>query len=390
VDTDSCKLPAHLEEVWKSSISELNEEQGDTLKMLLFKHADLFSKSKEDIGVTDLVEHRIHTGNAIPVRQRARRLPLNQREEERVLIEKMLKQGIVTESHSPWASPVVLVRKKDGTLRYCVDYRLVNACSAKDAYPLPRIDDSLDQLSGAKWFSTLDLQSGYWQVKMAPEDQEKTAFITGQGLYEFKVMPFGLANAPATFERLMERILKGIQWNICLVYLDDIIVYAKDFDLAVERLNNVFNRLKTAGLKLNPSKCNLFRKQVAYLGHVVSEDGVATDHEKIEAVRIWPTPKNVRQVRSFLGTCSYYRKFIRGYSHIARPLHILTEKNRVFYWTQEAQEAFEKLKIALTSSPILAYPDPEGDFILDTDASNHGIGVVLSQHYHHYLYGRKF
>ncbi len=207
---DQHQLPAHLEEIWQSSMIELDEEQRGELKKLLNKHSELFSKSKEDLGLTDLVEHHINTGDARPIRQRARRLPLQQREEEKRQIEKMVEQGIVDESQDPWSSPVVLVRKKDNTWRFSIDYRAVNACTAKDAYPLPRIDDSIDHLSGARWFSTLDLQSGYWQVKMAPEDQEKTVFIISHGLFEFKVMPFGLANAPATFERLIERILRGM------------------------------------------------------------------------------------------------------------------------------------------------------------------------------------
>jgi hypothetical protein len=251
--------------------------------------------------------------------------------------------------------------------------------SIKDSYPLPRIDDSLDRLAGAKWFSTLDLQSGYWQVGVAPEDREKTAFITSHGLFQFKVMPFGLTSAPATFERLMDKVLQGLHWETCLVYLDDIIVYATQFSHAVARLDQVFRRLKSAGLKLNPKKCHLFQQRVAYLGHIVSEDGIATDPEKLKAVSEWPTPQTVTQVRSFLGLCSYYRRFIKSFSSIAKPLHILTEKNRVFYWTSEAEVAFQTLKNALITSPILAYPDPHSEFILDTDASNFGIGAVLSQ-----------
>ena len=377
--TSSKSLPAYMEDLWSRCATNLDEDQKKRVKHLLLEHIEIFAKSKEDTGLTDLVEHRIETGDATPIKQRPRRLPIQQRQEEKQQIEEMLKRGIITESQSPWASPVVLVRKKDNTWRYCIDYRRLNGVCIKDSYPLPRIDDSLDRLSGAVWFSTLDLQSGYWQVKMAPEDQQKTAFTTSQGLFEFLVMPFGLANAPATFERLMERILKGLQWNTCLVYLDDVIVYAGEFDQALGRLDEVFRRLGSAGLKLNPQKCNLFQEEVSYLGHVVSKEGVGTDPEKTRAIESWPEPKNVSQLRSFLGTCSYYRRFIGGYANIAKPLHILTEKNRVFSWNEDAQEAFEKLKTALVTSPILAYPDPESMFILDTDASDHGIGSVLSQ-----------
>ncbi len=378
--------------------------------------------------MTSVVQHRIETGNALPIKQRPRRVPIHLRDEEKKQVNDMLAQGIITESQSPWASPVVLVRKKDNTLRYCIDYRLLNEVTVKDSFPIPRIDDSLDRLAGSKWFSTLDLQSGYWQVQMAKEDQEKTAFITSHGLFEFRVMPFGLANAPATFERLMERILKGLQWKTCLIYLDDVIVYANEFEEAVSRLDDVFSKIHSARMKLNPKKCSLFKREVTYLGHVVSEEGVATDPEKVRAVEDWPTPKNVREVRSFLGLCSYYRRFIKGYSHIAKPLHILTEKNRVFSWSEAEQIAFDKLKQALITSPVLAYPNAEDKFILDTDASNHGLGAVLSQvqngvervvayysrtlnkperkycvtrkellavvasvkHFHHYLFGKEF
>ena len=300
----------------------------------------------------------------------------------------------------------------------------------KDSYPLPRIDDSLDALSGSTWFSTLDLQSGYWQVEMAEEDREKTAFVTGTGVgfYQFKVMPFGLCNAPATFERLMERVLTGLQWQTCLLYLDDIVTYGQSFQQALKRLEEVLVRLKTAGLKLSPKKCHLFQRSVSFLGHEVSDKGIATDDSKIDTVRDWPTPRNVTDVRSFLGLCSYYRRFVKGFAEIAKPLHRLTEKQYQFLWTEECERAFKQLKTALISTPILAYPTNDDSFILDTDASNMGIGAVLSQiqegtekviayfsrtltkaerrycvtrkellalvkstkHFHHYLYGRKF
>jgi hypothetical protein len=257
--SENLKIPEHLEDLWKESTTELNKDQQEAVKRLLIAHIDLFAKNKEDLGTTDLVQHEINTGDAKPIRQAARRLPIHQRQEEKEQVEAMLKRGIITESNSPWSSPVVLVRKKDQTWRYCLDYRKINDVTKKDSYPLPRIDDSLDQLSGARWFSTLDLQSGYWQVKMAPKDKEKTAFITSQGLFEFSVMPFGLACAPATFERLMERILKGLKWKTCLVYLDDVIIHGTDFEQSLQRLSDVFGRLRSAGLKVNPKKRQLFQ-----------------------------------------------------------------------------------------------------------------------------------
>jgi hypothetical protein len=220
--------------------------------------------------------------------------------------------------------------KKDGTTRFCVDYRKLNNVTIKDAYPLPRIDDSLAQLSGMKYFSTLDLNAGYWQVEVASHDREKTAFTTRKGLYSFKVMPFGLCNAPATFERLMETVLRGLQWQICLVYLDDIIVVGETVENMIENLTQVFDRLLAAGLKLKARKCSLFATQVEYLGHLVSQEWISTHPDKIKVVQNWEVPTNVSEVRSFLGFCSYYRQFVANFALIAKPLHDLTKKGEHF------------------------------------------------------------
>ena len=198
-------------------------------------------------------------------------------------------------------------------------------------------------------------------------------------MWQFKVMPFGLTNAPATFERLMEKILGGLSWKICMVYLDDIVVFSKSFDQQLENLQQVFHRLRESKLKLSPKKCVLFQKQVIFLGHVISSEGIATEPAKIDSIRDWPVPKNVKDLRSFLGLCSYYRRFVQGFSNIAKCLHKLTEKDAIFIWEEEHQAAFEKLKYFLTTSPILACPTRVGEFILDTDASNFGAGAVLSQ-----------
>jgi hypothetical protein len=282
-------------------------------------------------------------------------------------------------SDIPWSSPVVLVRKKNGDLRFCVDYRKLNDVTRKDCFPLPRIDDTLDMLAGVKWFSTLDLKSGYWQVDLHPDDKEKTAFSTGQGLWQFTVMPFGLCNAPATFERLMETVLRGLTGESCLVYLDDVIVVGHTFQEHLLNLRKVLQRFREARLKLNPEKCQLLQKEVRYLGHIVSPEGVTTDPEKLEAVREWPTPRNKHEVRSFLGLCTYYRRFIFGFADIAKPLTRLTEEKRSYQWTPDVEAAFQALKEALCAAPILAYPQPGGKFIVDTDASNVGVGGVLSQ-----------
>ena len=226
-----------------------------------------------------LSKHSISTGTALPVHKPPCGLPLGKRQVEKDEIHSMLEWGVIQPSTSPWASPVVLVTKKDGSTKFCVNYRAINDLTLKDAYPLPRIDDSLDALSGGMWFSTMDLMSGYRQILMDPTDMKKTASTTSHGLYEFKVMPFGLANAPATFERLMESILRGLQWEDCLVYMDDIIVSGRTVAESLECVNHVFERLQAVGLKLKTSKCSFFRKSVKFLGHSVSQNGVYTDPE---------------------------------------------------------------------------------------------------------------
>ena len=308
-------IKAKQEMLWKlveggdGPLTEANKEQ-------LF-----FAISKEDLGRTAKVQHRINTGNSHPIRQPLRRIPPAKREEVRQLLKEMLDQDVIKPTISPWASPVVIVKKKDGSPRFCVDYRKVNTVTRKDAYPLPRVDDTLDTLAGSKWFSTLDLLSGYWQVEVRPEDREKTAFCTPDGLFEFNVMPFGLCNAPATFQRLMDTVLAGLQWTNCLVYLDNVIVLGRTFKEHLSNLKEVFDKFREARLKLKASKCALCQEKVEFLGHIVSADGVATDPKKTEKVANWPVPRSRREVQQFLGLANYYRRFVQDYARIAKPLH---------------------------------------------------------------------
>ena len=240
-------------------------------------------------------------------------------------------------------------------------------------------DESLDALAGSRLFSTLDLTAGYWQVPMSEDAQEKSAFVTRNGLWKWKVMPFGLTSAPATFQRLMGQVLRGLHWKTLLLYLDDIIVISPDFATHLDRLSEVMRRLKSAGLKLKPKKCELLRKEVSYLGHIVSAEGVATDPKKVDSVALWPVPRDVGEVRSFLGLTGYYRQYVPNYADIARPLTQLTKKDSSWSWSSEAQGAFETLKGLMQQAPILRYPDPSREYILDTDASNGAVGAVLSQ-----------
>ncbi|KAG5899439.1 hypothetical protein JTB14_033630 [Gonioctena quinquepunctata] len=372
-------LPTELEKLVAISSKDIKPAQQPKLRDLVKKYQDIFDTGQGKGGRTNVVQHKIDTGGARPIRQSARRLPLAKKEEADKIVSDMGKAGVIEPSDSPWSSPVVLVKKKDGSTRFCVDYRQLNNVTKKDSYPLPRIDDTLDTLAGSTIFSTLDLKSGYWQVELAQEDREKTAFTIGSGLWQFTVMPFGLCNAPATFERLMETVLKGLSWNTCLVYLDDIIVVGRSFEDHVKNLEEVFLRLRNSGLKLSPKKCHLFQKEVRYLGHVVSGEGVAVDDQKIKAVKDWPIPKDIHQLRSFLGLCTYYRRYVLGFANIAKPLTRLTEGQTKFQWSEECQDSFRKLKGALINAPILSYPLPKGKFILDTDASKVGLGAVLSQ-----------
>ena len=355
-------------------------EKKEELLQLIREYQDVFSLGSDDLGRTNRITHIINTGDASPIRQSPRRIPMALKDEVKTHIDQMLKSGIIRESQSPWASPIVLVKKKNGGgTRFCIDYRKLNSVTKKDAYPLPRMEDALEALSGSKYFSSLDLISGYWQVEVADKDKEKTAFTTHVGLYEFNVMPFGLSGAPSTFQRLMEAVMSGMQWESCMIYIDDIIIFGKTFSEHNARLRKVFQKLRDAGLKMKPQKCQFLCKEIKYLGHIVSERGIQTDPEKIQAVADWPTPRSADDVKQFIGLASYYRRFITNFAKIAAPLHKLATKGKEFCWSKECEESFCLLKRALVTAPVLSYPCSEGLFVLDTDASDQAIGGVLSQ-----------
>ena len=362
-------------------LDHLPEPYRKKVAPLLLEYEDVFSKHPGDLGRTRKVYHKISTGDADPIRQLPRRLPAHRQDEVRKHLDQMLEKDIIQPSDSPWAAPIVLVSKKDGSTRFCIDYRRLNTVTRKDAYPIPRIDDSLDALAGADFFSTLDLANGYWQVEVEPKDREKTAFTTTQGLFEFKVMPFGLCNGPGTFQRLMDTTLAGLQWSTCLVYLDDVIIYSRTLEEHVRRLRDVFQRFRSAGLKLKPTKCHLLKKSVEFLGHIVSGRGISTDPAKISCLQQWPSPACSDQVRSFLGLATYYGRFVKDFARISTPLRRLTEKNAQFAWSYDCEQAFQTLKRKLTSAPVLRFPEFDREFILDTDASDRAIGAVLSQRY---------
>ena len=286
-----------LEALDLQGLKEWPESEQKQARELLLKWEHLFACNDLDLGKTALIKHKIRLTDQTPFKERYRHIPPHMYDDMRTHIQEMLDIGAIYKSHSPWASVVVLVWKKDGGLRFCIDLRKLNEQTIKDAYSLPRIDEILDSLQGSQWFSSLHLKSGYWQVEMDEESKPLTVFTVGLlGFYECKRMPFGLTNAPATFQRLMETCLGDLNLHWCIIYLDDIVIFSKDPASHLERLEAVFWKLEEAGLKLKPSKCELFQRKLAYLGHVISAKGVATDESKIEAIKNWPTPTNVTKV----------------------------------------------------------------------------------------------
>ena len=338
--------------------ASLSQDQNGQLSSLFNEYSDIFQTKDSKPGFYDKVRHGINTGNNPPVRSRPyRHSPLLQ-QTIREHVKKMLKDGVISESTSPFASPIVMVKKKSGDYRFCVDFRALNRITERDTFPLPNITDTFDHLDMQRplFFSTLDMASGYWQIALEDDAKKKTAFITQDGLFEFNVMPFGLHNAPCTFQRTMQEVLRGLHWKICLVYLDDIIVYSHSFADHLKHLRQVFDKFREANLKLKPKKCAFAKDKIKYLGHIVSSDGIATDPDKIKVVREYPKPKTVSEVRSFLGFTGYYRRYIKDCSKIAHPLTALTRKNAKFVWSQECDEAFQLLKQHLVEPPILAFP----------------------------------
>ena len=373
-----------------SGIEDWPEKLQQDAKDMLKRNAQVFSKDDMDMGRTKLVKHHIKLTDPAPFKEAYRRIPPQMYDEVKAHIQEMLDLGAIRPSNSPWASAIVLVRKKDGRLRFCIDLRRLNNRTVKDAYSLPRIESILDSLGGAQIFTTLDLKAGYWQVEMAEECKAYTAFTCGPlGFYECDTMPFGATNAPATFQRLMHDCLGDLNMNWCIVYLDDIIVFSDTKEKHLKRLEAVFQKLMAAGLKLKPTKCFFFRDEIEYLGHVVSGKGISTNPKKIEAVTKWPTPKTVYDVRSFLGFVGYYRRFIKNFSKITKPIReVITglenqskraAKKTHIEWTDIADSAFETLKTVCVNTPILAYPDYQLPFTLHTDSSTDGLGAVLYQ-----------
>ncbi|CAM4612755.1 unnamed protein product [Leuciscus chuanchicus] len=355
----------------------LSPSQLSDVKKLQAEFADVFSPLP---GRTDLIQHHVETEPGVVVRSRPYRLPEHKKKVVQSELEAMLDMGVIEESNSDWASPIVLVPKTDGSVRFCVDYRKVNAVSKFDAYPMPRVDELLDRLGTARFYSTLDLTKGYWQIPLSPMSKEKTAFTTPFGLHQFVTLPFGLFGAPATFQRLMDRILRP-HAAYAAAYLDDIIIYSGDWQRHMQHLRAVLKTLRRAGLTANPKKCAVGRVEVRYLGFHLGHGQVRPQIDKTAAVATCPRPKTKKEVRQFLGLAGYYRRFVPNYSDLASPLTDLTKKEvpDTVPWTEQCQQAFTQLKAALCGGPLLHAPDFSLPFILQTDASDRGMGAVLSQ-----------
>ena len=381
----------------------LSREQEAKFIDIIYDYQSVFSLHDSDLGYCDRIKHTIPTTTDRPVYLPHRTIPVQLQSEVRKCLDTWLRQGIIRPSRSPYASQVVIVRKKSGEIRLCVDFRKLNAQSIRDSFPLPRVEEALQAVQSAVWFTCFDLAQGYLQLAMEDADIQKTAFRAGSsGLFEFTRMPFGLSNAGASFCRLMEMCIGDQQYVTLLFYLDDICVFSTTIDQMLNRIELVFRRLKEFNLKIKPKKSHFFQRSATFLGHVLSSQGIAPNPEKVDKVRDWPVPGNAKEVHSFVGLASYYRRFIPNFAKIAAPLHaviapiatkrkgskVTTDNSNKrtapavelpFCWTEECQEAFQTLKDALISAPVLAYPDYTKPFILETDASLQGLGAVLSQ-----------
>ena len=356
---------------------QLTTPQKQDLQEMVEGHRDVFSPEP---GRTTLIQHRIVTERGQKVKLRPYRLPEARRAAVRDEVRAMLQAGVIVESNSGWCSPIVLVPKPDGTLRFCSDFRRLNEISKFDAYPMPRVDELIDRLGKARFITTLDLTKGYWQVPLAPEDREKTAFATPEGLFHYTVLPFGLHGAPATFQRLMDQLLRPHR-AYAAAYLDDIVVHSEEWGTHLQQIKAVLRTLRGAGLTANPKKCHLGLQDADYLGYTIGRGCVRPQAAKVEAIRRWPRPQTKKQVRTFIGLTSYYRRFVPHFSSTAAPLTDLT-KGRLpekVLWTEEAEEAFRLLKEKLCSEPVLATPDFKKPLLVQTDASESGVGAVLSQ-----------
>jgi hypothetical protein len=359
--------------------SDLGEERKQQLWKMIGSYQDVFAWNKKELGCCTIGEHCIDTQGFPPCNMTPGRLSFWEETEVKRQIDELVDLGKMKPSNSEYACRVTLPIKKDGSRRFCGDYRPLNAQTRRDMFPMPLVEDVIDQLGKSTWFTTLDLQSGFWQIRMSSEDVKKTALITKTGLYDWTVMPFGLKNATSTFSRTMAEVFKDLGSRFLKVFVDDLNIHSESWGEHLRHLDKVLCRLREVNLKLNPNKCCFAKKAITFLGHMVNKEGIQPDPGKIQAVLHFPPPRNVTNVRSFLGLTGYYRKYVKGYSTVAGPLFALTRKDVAFVWDVNCEQAYHTLKTALVNAPILTRPDFKRTFWLDVDWSPKGVGAILSQ-----------
>jgi Reverse transcriptase (RNA-dependent DNA polymerase)/RNase H-like domain found in reverse transcriptase len=373
VDKDQPEWEATL----KQKLSHLSPEQSRETFNTLHSFAEMWDGH---LGKIDAVKHQI-VAEGPPVASQPYRAGPTARDKINNEVDRMLSLDVIESSSSPWASPIVLIPKPDGSIRFCVDYRRLNTVTRKDSYVLPRMDDCIDSLGTARYFSTLDDNAGYWQISVAPNDRGKTAFTSHRGLYQFKRLPFGLVTAPATFQRAVDVILSSVRFQCAITYLDDIIIYSSSFEQHHVDLRKVLKLLRDSGITLKLAKCSFCATEVQYLGFIVGRAGLKVDETKLEAFQKSLPPRSKTQLRRFLGMTGVYRRFIAGYAKIAAPLtrYLKNELDDEFQLDEAALTAHEMLKVVVTAAPVLVLPRPGARMILETDASNAQLGVQLLQ-----------
>jgi hypothetical protein len=358
----------------EDKLTHLTPDQQREMAGLIRKYADLFP----DIpGLTTAAVHDVDVGDARPVKQHAYRVNPIKREKLSAEVKYLLQNELVSGSNSPWSSPCIMVPKSDNSMRFCTDFRKVNAVTKTDSYPIPRMDDCIDRVGRAKFVSKFDLMKGYWQVPLTKRAVEVSAFVTPDGLYEYKVMPFGMKNAGATFQRMMNSVIMGLDG--CDVYIDDVVIYSDTWEEHIRRCNALFQRLRQAKLSVHLGKCEFGKGTVTYLGHEVGSGSVRPIQAKVEKILEFPAPHDRRGIMRFMGMVGYYRKFCQNLSEVAAPMTNLLKKDSKFVWDTNCQRAFDGLKAVLSTSPVLAAPNQDKDFVLTTDASDVGAGAVLQQ-----------
>ncbi|GKD59129.1 putative reverse transcriptase domain-containing protein [Tanacetum coccineum] len=373
-------FPIFLAHVTTKEIEDKSEKKRLEDVPIVQDFPEVFPEDLPGLPPTRQVEFQIDlVPGAAPVARAPYRLAPSEMKELSEQLKELSDKGFIRPSSSPWGAPVLFVKKKDGSFRMCIDYRELNKLTVKNRYPLPRIDDLFDQLQGSSVYSKIDLRSGYHQLRVREEDIPKTAFRTRYGHYEFQVMPFGLTNAPAVFMDLMNRVCKPYLDKFVIVFIDDILIYSKNQKEHEEHLKQILELLKKEELYAKFSKCEFWIPKVQFLGHVIDSEGIHVDPAKIESIKDWTSPKSPTEIRQFLGLAGYYRRFIEGFSKIAKPMTKLTQKKVKFEWGDKQEAAFQLLKQKLCSAPILALPEGSEDFIAYCDASKKGLGAVLMQ-----------